>query len=88
MGNYNKAKKSRGLGLKKSNFVNVVFMEKLQWELKNDYNKPWIKLFNQKYKDTIIYKRSSFIYKSIRKGKQIYSNNFSYLIKNGPNVDL
>lgn len=37
-------------------------MAKLQWEIKNDFNKPWINFFKHKYKENKNYKKNPLLF--------------------------
>lgn len=72
--------------------MNDAFMAKLIWDLETCIQKPWVIPFKQKYGNinctNYEKKNSSYIYKSIYKDKNIFSNNINYIIKNGKDTKL
>lgn len=73
-----------GLGLKNSSIMNVAFMARLKWDIKTNYKKPWVSFFISKYKDpNKCYRNPFFTYKSIKKDKNIFSENFFFLVRDG-----
>lgn len=64
-------------------------MSKLRWELKTNNHKPWVSLFNHKYKNHLTpHSNSSFIFKSIFKDNNTFTNNTSHIVTNGKYINL
>lgn len=66
-------------------------MAKLRWDLESNNHKPWVTFFNFKYKLPTTHPRrcnTSSIFKGIFKDKNIFTQNTTYLVKNGRSINL
>lgn len=71
--------------------MNAAFMAKLKWDLEIQTKKPWTIFFKQKYGNATLtnHKRNiSYIYRSIYKDKNSFSNNINHIIRNVKNTNL
>lgn len=57
-----KLKGLEGLGLKNSSYMNDAFMTKLKWKIETHTNKPWITIFNHKYRNKHVNYKKLFLH--------------------------